>query len=278
MKADRVREQLQSTLSPEIFSTICQIVYDDFALNLDDTKKSMVYRRLSPRLKALGVTDFRDYADLLQTDTAERRGLMSLLTTNLTSFFRERHHFEFLEADWLPELIKRARSGGRVRLWSAACSTGQEPYSMAMSILEACPEAASLNIKILGTDVDSSVVKIAKKGTYDEDKVDGIPPALRAKYFTRSNDCLQASDSLRSLISFGQLNLIGDWPFSGVFDVIFCRNVAIYFDAKTQERLWEKLTGQMPKGSLLCIGHSERIAGAAADTVKSLGKTAYERR
>lgn len=252
------------------------MAYEDFALNLDESKLSMVHRRLWPRLRVLDMSSFEQYLSVLEQDKDERDQLMSLLTTNLTSFFRERHHFEILQEYCLPGLIERARKGGRVRIWSAGCSSGQEPYSLAMSVLEACPEAGSLDIKLLGTDIDQNVISIARGGLYTAHDVDGIEDALVAKYFDAEGDGLRVKQAVQSLVSFGQLNLIESWPFSGKFDVIFCRNVAIYFDATTQDTLWKRFLSVMPKGALLCIGHSERVSPETNERFNSLGKTAYE--
>lgn len=277
---NHVTSQALQTLPEPVFDLVCKLAYDGFALKLDETKKSMVYRRLAPRVKELGLTCFEDYADLLLKDETERDGLMTMLTTNLTSFFRERHHFDLLQERFLPALIARARNKGRVRIWSAACSSGQEPYSLAMLILDACPEAASLDLRILATDIDNRILQTAKDGVYSQDHVSGVSPDLLKKYFdtnSKGGRTYRVKQSLKSLVSFGQLNLAKDWPFHGSFDVVFCRNVAIYFDGETQSTLWQRLSKQISHEGLLCIGHSERISSTASKSFAPLGKTAYQR-
>lgn len=263
-----------------VFELVCQLAREDFALKLDETKRSMVFRRLSPRLKVLNLPTFEAYGEVLCADEAERAQLLSMLTTNLTGFFRENHHFELMSKSWLPRLVQVAQSGRRVRLWSAACSSGPEPYSLAICLLEACPTIAQHDVRILATDIDPDILQTAQEGCFDEEKLKSVPPHLLRKYFSpQSGGRVHAiSNDVRSLISFGQLNLAGDWPFSGAFDVIFCRNVAIYFDAHVQARLWSRLADRLTPSGLLCIGHSERVAGPAEAQLAPLGKTAYERR
>lgn len=274
------RSTFPQSIPDAAFETVSSIAYNSFALNLDHTKKSMVYRRLAPHVKSLGMTNFEEYIALLEREETERDKLMSILTTNLTSFFRENHHFDMLRQDYLPALAKRAKDRGRVRLWSAACSSGQEPYSMAMTVLDTLPDAASMDLRILATDIDRNIINAARRGIYSAEKVADLPSALTQKYFRKISEPEESYEILhpvKALISFGQLNLVADWPFSGVFDVIFCRNVAIYFDQTTQQKLWQRLAERTKPGALLCIGHSERIAGPASKAFKSLGKTAYVR-
>lgn len=279
-RADTGTARIQD-LSDEVFDLVAKLAYEDFALKLDESKRSMVFRRLSPRLKKLGIDTFEDYADVLQRNSAERGQLLSMLTTNLTGFYRENHHFELLAQKWLPRLVDAAKKGRRVRLWSAACSSGPEPYSLAMTVLEACPDAAQYDIKILATDIDPEIIVTAQHGAYDVEKLKSVPRHQLRNFFVPVDNTQQAflvSDSVKSLISFGQLNLAGEWPFSGTFDAIFCRNVAIYFETSVQETLWARLSDRLTPGGLLCIGHSERISGPADKILEPLGKTAYARR
>jgi len=211
----------------------------------------------------------------------ERQAMMAALTTNVTRYFREPHHFDHLRDQLMPKLAEHAKRGGRVRLWSAASSNGQEPYSMAITILTALPEAANLDVKILATDIDPNMVAEGKAGLYREDAVAPIPPELRRRWLEKSSDDDQrwsVAEDLRRLVSFRELNLIGDWPMRGRFDVIFCRNVVIYFDEPTQERIWQRFVPNMNPGGTLYIGHSERVAGPASDVLETSGLTTYRLR
>ena len=205
--------------------------------------------------------------------------MLSALTTNVTRFFREPHHFEHLGAQVLPPLLDVARHGGRVRLWSAACSTGPEPYSMALTVLGLEPNAASLDIRILASDIDPRVVEEGRRGVYPAAALVDAPVALRNRYFVAAGGddrrSVRASEELRRMVVFRTLNLNGAWPMPGKFQVIFCRNVVIYFDEKTQQAVWSKFAGKLDRGGMLYIGHSERVTGPAADRFVSDGVTAY---
>jgi chemotaxis protein methyltransferase CheR len=177
----------------------------------------------------------------------------------------------------MPKLAERARAGGRVRLWSAACSNGQEPYSMALTVLQTLPEAADLDVRILATDIDPNMVAQGHEGVYSEEALEPAPATLWRKYFNRADrGQWSAGPQLRRLVAFRELNLIGDWPMKGKFDVIFCRNVVIYFDDATQERVWNRFTPLMNPGATLYIGHSERVSGAAAGRLQTSGLTTYQ--
>lgn len=264
------------------FEFISEIAIDHFGLSLPDSKKSMVYSRISRRLRELSYDDFSMYKELLLSvnGSAERLELLSALTTNVTHFFREQHHFDFLEDKILPDLIKRARSGERIRLWSAGCSTGQEPYSIALTIFENCPDVSDLDLKILATDIDPKVVESAQLGHFNHQEVSTVPQHLVNKHFARSEttlDSVEICPSIKNLVSFGVLNLTKPYPFKGLFDVIFCRNVAIYFNKITQENVWENISKTLPLGGNLFIGHSERLCGKAVLSLKSVGVTSYEK-
>ena len=202
--------------------------------------------------------------------------MMAALTTNVTRYFREPHHFDHLRDVVMPKLVDRARRGGRIRLWSAACSNGQEPYSMAITVLQALPEAANLDVKILATDIDPNMVAEGRAGIYREDAITPVPLDLRRKWFKKAaGGAWEVADELRTLVSFKELNLIGDWPMKGKFDVIFCRNVVIYFDEPTQERIWSRFAPLLEPGGTLYIGHSERVSGPGASLFETTGLTTY---
>jgi chemotaxis protein methyltransferase CheR len=282
--ASGVGSSLRSTefeMSDRDFKDIAAMLYADAGIYMPESKTTLVYSRLVKRLRALNLESFRDYCDLIgSADGAdERREMLSALTTNVTRFFREPHHFEHLGARVLPPLLELARRGGRVRLWSAACSTGPEPYSMALTVLGLEPNAASLDIRILASDIDPRVVEEGRLGIYPAAALSEAPVALRKRYFSGiggdERRGLQASEELRQLVVFRTLNLNGAWPMPGKFHVIFCRNVVIYFDEQTQQTVWGKFAGKLERGGVLYIGHSERVTGPAAARFLSDGVTAY---
>ncbi|WP_395650433.1 CheR family methyltransferase [Brevundimonas sp.] len=266
----------------EDFRNISQILHSHAGIALNEGKAALVYSRLAKRLRTLGLRSFRDYCALIEgvQGVDERQAMTAALTTNVTRFFREPHHFDHLRDQVMPALAERARSGGRVRLWSAACSNGQEPYSMAMTVLAVLPEAADLDVRILATDIDPNMVAEGAIGVYPEEALEPAPPVLRNRFFDkevgpRGQALLSANSTLRDLVSFRELNLIGDWPMRGRFDVIFCRNVVIYFDDATQERVWSRFTPLMNPGATLYIGHSERVSGPATKQLQTSGLTTY---
>lgn len=283
----RVRE---STLSGEFamtnrdFKAIAAMLYADAGIYLPDSKTTLVYSRLVKRLRMLNLASFRDYCDLVGSTGGrdERREMLSALTTNVTRFFREPHHFDHLRIQVLPRLIEQARRGGRVRLWSAACSTGQEAYSMALTVLGLEPDAATLDIRILASDIDPRVVEEGRVGIYAEAALAEVPAAMRERYFVPHvagpSGAMKASDELRRLVVFRTLNLNAAWPMPGRFHAILCRNVVIYFDEQTQQAVWSKFADKLEAGGWLYIGHSERVTGPATARFASEGVTAYQLR
>ncbi len=268
----------------EDFRRIAAILYADAGISLADGKATLVYSRLAKRLRALGLASFRDYCALVgeQDGLDERQRMLAALTTNVTRFFREPHHFDHLRAEVLPKLVARARAGGRVRLWSAGCSTGPEAYSIAMTVLEVLPEAADLDVRVLATDIDPNVVAAAREGVYGEDALSDVPPEARRRWFRseagEGGVGWRADEALLDLVSFRELNLVAQpWPMKGRFDVVFCRNVMIYFDEPTQRELVGRLAARLPPGGRLYIGHSERVGAAQSDLVSD-GLTTYRRK
>jgi len=261
------------------FKKISAMVHGDAGIHLPDAKATLVYSRLAKRLRALGLASFRDYCGLVagQDGVDERQRMLAALTTNVTRFFREPHHFEHLKDKVLPPLLDAARRGGKVRIWSAACSSGQEPFSIAMTILSLMPEAPDRDIKILATDIDPNMVREGRGGTYAPHLLDGVPDGYRKRWTTPSARGVQMADELRALITFNELNLIGDWPMKGKFDAIFCRNVAIYFEDDTQARLWSRFAPLIANNGALYIGHSERIQGPATPLFTPDGVTTYRK-
>lgn len=264
------------------FARIAAFAHREYGLNLQEAKKDLVYSRLIKRLRKTGCPDFASYCDQLEGDpnSPERVELISALTTNVTHFFREEHHFRLLTDLILKPRLDKLRAGQRLRIWSAGCSAGQEPYSMAATIFDTLPEAPRMNIRILATDIDPAILAKARAAQYPADEIKGVPDRLRGLMFERDSpgaSTQQVSARLRGLVHFAELNLMTDWPVRGPFDAIFCRNVAIYFDKPTQARLWQRFAALLAPGGLLCIGHSERLSGPAADQLATAGITAYRR-
>lgn len=278
---DEVLASGEYPLTRRDLSEIAAMIYSDAGIFLNDTKASLVYSRLSKHIRNLGLSGFREYCTLVASPegAAVRREMLSHLTTNFTRFFRENHHFEHLRDEVLPGLIARAKSGGRVRIWSAACSDGQEPYSIALTVLSVLPNAADLDFRILATDIDPKILALARAGAYDENSLETVTPAMRKQYFkdvdVGGRRKYQIDDRVKKLITFNELNLMAQWPFKGQFDVIFCRNVVIYFDEPTQTKIWSRFASLFPEGGHLYIGHSERVTGDAKNLFDNIGITTY---
>jgi chemotaxis protein methyltransferase CheR len=264
------------------FHEIADLLKNEAGIDLPESKATLVYSRLTKRLRALGISTFSEYLNKIRDNDGERGNMIAALTTNVTRFFREPHHFDHLRDRVLEPLAESARRGNRIRLWSAACSSGQEPYSMALTVLSILPDAPSLDVRILATDLNPHVVAHGRKGIYQRQELDDIPAGLRAKWFapaaSEGRDALQISEEVRSLVSFRELNLMGSWPFKGPFDAIFCRNVVIYFDRDTQSTIWQRLTRLLNADGALYIGHSERVTGPAAAMLTSDGITTYRKK
>lgn len=275
--AARLQAGAEATLSQADFRAIAGMLYADAGIHLPESKASLVYSRLAKRLRTLNLESFRDYCDLVASEAGreERAEMLSALTTNVTRFFRERHHFDHLEREVLPPLLAHARAGGKARLWSAACSTGQEAYSIALSILAVDPQAPRYDVKVLATDIDQRVVAEARAGVYRASALTDVPADQRQRHFAPQGEDFVAGADLRALVAFRVLNLNADWPMRGRFDAILCRNVAIYFDDATQCALWSRFARQLAPGGWLYIGHSERVNGPASAHLAPAGVTAY---
>ncbi len=246
------------------FQRIASLLYGEAGITLPEGKATLVYSRLAKRLRTLGLATFREYCDLIETpeNLEERQAMMAALTTNVTRFFREPHHFDLLKSQVIQPLANAVRGGRRLRLWSAACSSGQEPYSMALTLLEAMPDAGRLDVRILATDIDPNMVAAARNAAYSEELIEPIPAAMRSRWLERDPEARhlwRLSAEVRDLVRVQPLNLIGDWPMKGRFDAIFCRNVVIYFDDATQERVWKRFAPILNPGARLYVGHSERV-------------------
>jgi chemotaxis protein methyltransferase CheR len=265
------------------FREIAHIAKAEAGIDLHSSKATLVYSRLAKRLRALGIKTFSDYCATVRENDNERNSMIAALTTNVTRFFREPHHFEHLRNEIISPLAESARKGRRIRLWSAACSTGQEPYSMALTVLSVLPEAASLDVRILATDLNPHVVAHGRNGCYQKEELQDVPANLRVRWFQpiagdNRGATLKVTDDARALVSFRELNLMGSWPFGGPFDAIFCRNVVIYFDRETQGTIWSRLTRLLGAQGALYIGHSERISGPANALLSPDGITSYRKK
>lgn len=270
----------EGTISDADFTRIAQLVREMMGIDLQPHKRTMVASRLSKRLRATGFETVDAYIDYMLSPQGkdEQSRFVSAYTTNMTRFNREGHHFEQLAEEFLPDLMDKARHGKRVRIWSAGCSSGEEPYGLAFHVLDACPEAASLDVKILATDIDTEILATAKQGIYPTSSTTALPNGQAEKYFSPhegARDRSSVSDKARDLISFRRLNLHGEWPFKGKFDIIMCRNVAIYFDAPTQSRLWRRFGEQLCDDGLLFLGHSEGIGPEHAELFHTVGRGVF---
>ncbi len=243
------------------FDKISQLVYQVAGINLPHTKIGLVKSRLMKRLRTLDIDSFENYIKYVNEDTTGREltNMIDIITTNKTDFFRELQHFNFLRDHIIPTFHKDRP----VRIWSAGCSVGAEPYTIAIVLAEAISDLSRYDIKILATDISTEVLKIAKAGEYEEGILEGLAANLLKKYFIRQTDnshvTFQANNTIRSLIKFANLNLMGDWPMKGPFDLIFCRNVMIYFDKETRQVLVERFYKLLANGGYFFVGHSESL-------------------
>lgn len=272
-------EQSYADLEQRAFDAIAELARREFGLNIAPEKMKMVQSRLRHRLNELNLTDFNAYSDLVCSahGADEKRCMISALTTNVSHFFREPHHFDVLSEHMLPNLKSRIAAKDRIRIWSAGCSNGQEPYSIAMHLIGHEPILRDSDFKILATDVDPKVVTFARDGVYETRVVSGIPSSLQKQFLQADETSWRVNDTIRDQISFRELNLLAQWPMQHQFDAIFCRNVVIYFDVETQEELWPRFHQMLKPGGLLFLGHSERIATPAKFGFKTIGTTAYQK-
>ena len=261
------------------FRKIVQLVMDTAGIVLSEKKRPFIQGRLGRRLRVLGLSDFRQYCRLLETPAGEdeRSNLINAITTNHTSFFREPHHFAYLTQTILPKLKQADDGQRRLRIWSAGCSTGEEPYTLAMTLRDSQALLKGWDVKILATDLDTNVVAHAAAGVYDAERLEGVPAAARKRYVTDLSDGRgQMNDELCSMIAFSPLNLLQKWPMKGPFDIIFCRNVVIYFDKPTQRNLFDRYADMLKPDGWLFIGHSESLLNVT-DRFDLVGRTIYRR-
>ena len=276
-------EDVQSLLSDQQFDFIRKLAMDRAGIHLADYKRNMVYRRISRRFRALGFSTTDEYCALLtsQDGPDEIQGLVNALTTNKTEFFRESHHFDHLASTAVPEslrFLEHSRSR-RLRIWSAGCSSGQEPYSLAMTLLHNVANIHHWDVRILATDIDTDVLAKASQGLVTADEIDLIPPLYRRKFIARAAGTtgqFRIADSIRDVVSFKPLNLHDSWPMQGPFDAIFCRNVVIYFDKATQCRLFDRFANILRTDSYIYLGHSESLY-RVTNRFRSIGQSIHQK-
>ena len=263
---DYSTDLLSLKLTSSQFDKISRLVYQISGIDLREGKEELVKARLMRRLRLLKIFDFDRYLKYMARDKSgvEIGAMVDVLTTNKTHFFREFEHLEFLRDEIVPGFPK-----GPIRIWSAGCSSGEEPYSIAIILSEAIPDIGKRDIKILATDISYRMMEQAHQGLYDEETLKAMPPLLRQKYFKSvvakaghshsHSHKYQVVPQLQSMVSFAKLNLMEEWPMRGLFDVIFCRNVMIYFDKPTQENLVKRFWSFLRESGYLLVGHSESL-------------------
>lgn len=266
-------------ISDKNFQIIVGIAKSYAGIALSEKKKSLVYSRISRRVRQEGFGSFDAYCAFLVSDAGvdERQHLVSALTTNVTSFYREKHHFAYLEHLLRQKFYRRIERGEELRIWSAACSSGEEAYSIAMTIMKCLSIIPVLRAKILATDIDADILNQARAGQYASVEAEALFEEGRQAFCRLEGDRVVMSEKLRNMIRFRRLNLVEPWPFSSRFHAIFCRNVAIYFDRETQDRLWRNLAERIFPDGELYLGHSERIAHPERFGLESIGYNAYRK-
>lgn len=273
-----VRGSASAELGSAEFAAIAKIMQDEARISLTPAKSTLVQSRLSRRVRDQGLASFREYLELVNSDPEERAAMIVALTTNHTHFFRENHHFEHFREVTLPWLKDRARQKP-VRIWSAGCSSGEEVYTIAMCMLGKDRSSAAWlrqgDIRLLATDLAPHVVEATRRGVYSASTVEPVPAAYRAAWMQPSGASFVMAEEARSLVTAKVLNLFDPWPMRQQYDVIFCRNVMIYFDDKAKAELEARFLAMLAPGGYLYIGHSERLIGAAAHGMKACGQTIY---
>jgi chemotaxis protein methyltransferase CheR len=268
-------------ISDEEFDYFREIAHREAGISIADFKRNMVFRRVSKRVRLLGLKSIDEYCRYLDSGNweRERQALINALTTNKTSFFREEHHFRYLEQSVLPDLAAASRKGGsrRLRIWSAGCSSGEEPYSIAMTLNKMIDNLKDWDARILATDIDTEMVEHGQRGVFINEFLDDIPGDLRLKHASVADSGhFKMAHAMKQLITFKALNLLGQWPMKGPFDMIFCRNVVIYFDKPTKQMLFDRFADILKPDGLLFIGHSESLF-KVTKRFRMVGQSVYQR-
>ncbi len=272
-------KQREFEMTDADFAEVSKLAYKYTGIVLGAHKKDMVYGRLARRLRDVRLNSVAQYLPLIKDErNQEVSQFINAITTNLTSYFREKHHFEFLAQTVCPELLRTNSANRRIRAWSAGCSTGEEPYSIAMTLLDNM-DLAGWDCKLLATDLDSKVLEKGKAGLYGLERIESLDASVKKKWFEpdpNNADQVKVKSSLQDIIRFKRLNLLEKWPMKGPFDFIFCRNVVIYFNEETQAVLFDKFADMLKSGGYLIIGHSESL-NRLSDRFQSIGKTIYQK-
>src|SRR5579862_9502564 len=270
--------QREFEFSDADFRALAKIAYQHAGITLPEAKKNLVYGRLSRRLRILGMSAFEDYRrHLAEHADQELELFINALSTNHTKFFREAHHFDHFTTHVVAPFVAANKTGGRLRVWSAGCSSGEEPHKIALILNSEIKNVSSRDVRVLATDIDTDVLRRASLGVFAVDSVEAVPKKYRNALSQVDEDDKVAIDrNVCSLITFGRLNLMDDWPLRGPFDAIFCRNVMIYFDQPTKAKLVERFTDLLRVGAWLYIGHSESLIGTHP-RLKLSGRTIYRR-
>lgn len=273
-------------ISPDIygqadFAAVAGLVHAEAGIVLPEGKAMLVYSRLAPLVRETASGTFAIYLDKVRTDPAERARMIAALTTNHTFFYREAHHFEHFAREVRPALLQRLGRKQPVRIWSAGCSSGEETWSLVMTLLG--PDRAEGrriaggDLRLLASDIAPKPVERAARASYPAKDLEPVPATLRDAWMRGSGEELAMTEEARAVVRFRLLNLLGDWPMRGRFQTIFCRNVMIYFDNPTKERLVARFADALEPGGYLYIGHSERVTGPAASLLQPAGPTIYRR-
>ena len=273
-----LRQSREFSLSDAEYRSIRDRVYNLAGIKLGDQKHDLVYSRLTKRLRILGLANFESYLSFIDSPDGhqELELMLNALTTNLTSFFREIHHFQHLSEVALPSSLEGEHSERRLRIWSSACSTGEEPYSIAMTLLESGVDLHRIDARILATDINTAVLSQAAQGHYNTSIAAKCPQRYLTYFRTEHDHLSEVKASVKELVSFRKLNLLGEWPMKRQFDVIFCRNVLIYFDNETKARLVDRFVDILKPGGWLYLGHSESASGNIS-TLETVGRTVYRK-
>jgi chemotaxis protein methyltransferase CheR len=272
---------LEFAFSEQDFRHLAQLAYDYAGISLSDSKRNLVYSRLSRRLRELRLSSFAQYRDLLESNEREIENFINSISTNHTKFFREAHHLDHLRTHVVVPFAQGVGRGlsRRLRIWSAGCSTGEEPYSIAVVLKREIRDFGDLDVRILATDIDTDVLAKAARAEFAASATDDVPKPYQQFFKPLGRDRpdkVTVDEDVRALVTFRRLNLIEAWPFRGHFDAIFCRNVMIYFDAATKSRLIDRLSRQLTPNGWLYIGHSESLIGLHPE-LQLVGRTIYRR-
>jgi chemotaxis protein methyltransferase CheR len=263
------------------FNSLRKISNAHTGIIVTDDKYDMYYSRIVKRIRKLGFKDFSEYVAYLKANEAtEFTPFIDSITTNLTSFFREKHHFDQIKSELIPDLCQRADAVGGIKIWSAGCSTGEEPYTIAMTFSEGLANKPGMKATIMASDIDTTVLSKASNGVYDIERVKGLPINIKRRWFFRgkgnNSGKVKISPELQKMMEFKQVNLMESWPMKEKFHLLFCRNVVIYFDRPTKIKLFDRFADQIVDGGFMILGHSESLQGLT-DRFETIGKTVYRK-